>query len=142
MTTTTLTQAAPSDRTAIGSTPFEIDFLGRSIRVEFTSRARMAAQQLTTPLQIEMELYFSCLVRKAVRFRTADQTSQAELPPVAIAPNIDLYFRPVVTEECRVNEVDGAPPVKTMPAARPEALIPHWLHIDYRAGTWLGEFGY
>ena len=138
----TLADTLDAPREGIPRGPFEVDFLGRPVRVEFTSRAIAAAAELETPLQIEMELYFSCLVRKAVRFHTTADPSRSQLPPVTLAPNLELCFRPVVTEECRVHEVEGAPPVKTMPAAHPEALIPRWLKVDHRHGEWLGEFGY
>jgi hypothetical protein len=41
---------------------------GRAVAIELTQAANDALAQRSTPLLAEMELYFSCLVRKKVRF--------------------------------------------------------------------------
>ena len=46
----------------------EITISGKPLQIELSPAASLAMQQRVTPLLAEMELYFSCLVRKKVRF--------------------------------------------------------------------------
>lgn len=115
----------------------------KTIRVRISRAARAAAAQLTEPLIVEMELYFSCLVRKAVRFRpaghAADTTGTTSIP---LSDNLVLQFRPVTTRHCSLSAGETAPPLEAMPVTRPQAFVPHWLKIDFHHGAWAGEFGY
>lgn len=113
----------------------------RPVRIDISAAAqRAAAQHLTqtgSPLGVEMELLFSCLIRKQVRF--VDETRDGD---VSVAPGLSVRFRPVMTRVCRVDEGGTAPPLTDFPIANPRAYVPHWLKIDYRGGVWSGEFGY
>lgn len=121
----------------------EVFLYGRPVQVRLTRAARTAAAGLATPVIVEMELYFSCLVRKAVRFHPA-----VKAPPIGdsehapITERLLLRFRPVTTEHCALPDDDSAPPLETMPVKRPQAFLPRWLNIDFRRGEWLGDFGY
>jgi hypothetical protein len=119
-----------------------IEVLGKPLMVSFTRAARKATEQLDAPLWIEMELYFSCLVRKAVRFHHTSPAHAQIMQPVSLTETINLLFRPVVTEHCSVADVDEVPDLETMPANKPAALVPRWLNIDFKHGQWHGEFGY
>ena len=115
---------------------------GREVRVELSASAQRAAAALEAPLLVEMELFFSCLVRKRVLFRPL-QEAGLEAERVAIGERLWLGFHPVASEQCHIAELgDAAPPLKTMPVTRPAAYIPRWLRLDYRKGQWSGEFGY
>ena len=93
----------------------------------------------TAPLYLEMELYFSCLLRKRVNVR--EQLDGIESH--AINDRLSVWFRPVVTQTCTIRECEpGKPPVTDMPVVRPERYFPHWLTLDYRAGEWRADFGY
>ncbi len=52
-------------------TRLAVRLYGRTLEVTFSPAAMAAAAALTSPLTVELELYFSCLVRKAVRFHAA-----------------------------------------------------------------------
>lgn len=121
----------------------DAQLFGRPIRVQLTSRAMDAAAALQGPLTIEVELYFSCMIRKAVRFRHAapDRTLQPGSHS-SLLENLTLQFRPVTTQHCRLEAGAGAPPLETMPVTRPQAFVPRWISIDFHHGDWLGEFGY
>lgn len=113
-----------------------IEILGRSVRVEWTAAAERKLQSLSEPLLVEMELYFSCLIRKAVRFgREARAENFADAGPL-----LKVGFRPVMTRACSMSEVEGAPPLEDFPVVKPEAFVPKRLELDYRAGKWVGEF--
>jgi len=113
-----------------------VEILGKPVMVEWSASANQKMQSLAEPLLVEMELYFSCLVRKAVRF---GQDAQAGNFSFA-APKLKIGFRPVMTRACRVSDVEGEPPLEDFPVVRPEAFVPKRLTIDYSAGRWTGEF--
>jgi hypothetical protein len=69
---------------------------GRSTTVSLTSAAEQALAQRTEPLYVELELYFSCLVKKFVHFR-ADSRGKTT---VAVGDKLLLYFRPVTSTAC------------------------------------------
>lgn len=110
---------------------------GRPLAVTTTAAADRALEQRETPLEAQMELYFSCLIRLKVRFRdtTADDA-------VAAGERLNISFRPVMTEACGIDYEGDEPPVTDFPLQRREAFTPHWIRIDYRNGQWQGEFGF
>jgi hypothetical protein len=116
----------------------QIEIDGRSVKVELSARAMNSLYLRTKPLLAEMELYFSCLVRKKVRFHERPQESDH----VKVSDRLVVRFRPVMTESCHIGDFDDEPPVTDFPIANPKAFVPHWLRIDCRDGRWQGEFGY
>ena len=114
-----------------------VEIEGKTVTVEWSEAANAALALRDRPLLAEMELYFSCLIRKKVRF--GDGTDKG----VAVNYHLAVSFRPVMTRICSVSESgDEGPPLTDFPIARPEAFVPHWLRIDYVDGKWQGEFGY
>ena len=116
-----------------------IMFRGRSLKLTVSSRAQAQLTRRTSPLFLEMELYFSCLIRKRVLVRESTEVMDA----VTLMDNLVAQFRPVVTETCAMRDVErDNPPVKDMPILNPERFYPHWLTLDYRRGRWRADFGY
>lgn len=124
------------------SSEFTVHLCGRPIAVTLSPRARKIADAQPAPLIVEMELFFSCLLRKRVLFHSPGSAPESIMERIALHPSLTLQFRPIVSEVCRIDELDGAPPVMTMPAKRGESFIPRWLMLDHRGGEWVGEFGY
>jgi hypothetical protein len=119
----------------------EITIQGKPLQVEISAAASEALQQLKQPLVAEMELYFSCLIRKKVRFYGENAALDSESVPVN--EQLAVRFRPVMTQSCSVDATgDEGPPVTDFPIANPSAYVPHWLRLDFRRGEWRGEFGY
>lgn len=117
----------------------KININNKQVEIKLTKAANRAIQQRTSPLFAEMELYFSCLVRKKVRFYETNNDAEH----INVNENLNVRFRPVMTQACSISDTDeGVPVVTDFPIANPSAFVPHWLRIDYRAGEWLGEFGY
>ncbi len=113
-----------------------IEILGRNVLVEWSSAADRELKSLVEPLLVEMELYFSCLIRKAVRFghdAKAASFTQA-------TPKLKIGFRPVMTRACGVNDFTDAPLLTDFPIVRPEAYVPKRITIDFRHGQWIGDF--
>lgn len=116
-----------------------VEIEGRPVAIEISAAASRALANRQTPLLAELELYFSCLIRKKVRFREAGH----ETGEVAAGNNLTVRFRPVMTAQCKVHEVgENEVPVSDFPIANPRPFVPHWLHIDYKRGEFVGEFGY
>jgi hypothetical protein len=53
-----------------------VEILGKKVLVEWSAAADRQLNLLAKPLNVEMELYFSCLIRKAVRFGRDAQAAQ------------------------------------------------------------------
>jgi hypothetical protein len=111
---------------------------GKTVNVETSPAADQALQQRQQPLLAEMELYFSCLIRKQVRFREAGENNNE----IAAGDQLAVRFRPVMTARCDANYEGDEPPLTDFPIVKPTAYVPHWLRIDFRHGKWVGEFGY
>ncbi len=136
--------STPALATDSGRLPerFEVRLGGRPLQIRLSPRAVTALQEGAEPLLVQMELYFSCLVRKAVYFLDPEDPAAAEGLRQRVSERFWISFRPVTTAQCAVAEVTGAPPVETMPVKHPAAFVPRWLQLDYRRGQWQGEYGY
>lgn len=113
-----------------------INILGKKVLVEWSSSADRQLNLLTEPLAVEMELYFSCLIRKAVRFGRDAQAAQFS----SVSPHLKVGFRPIMTKSCNVKDFEVEPPVEDFPIVKPEAFVPKRLKIDYKSGKWSGDF--
>jgi hypothetical protein len=114
-----------------------ITLADKNVEIRLSAPAKRALAQRQTTLLAEMELLFSCLIRKRVRFRELDREIATQ-----VTEQLAVSFRPVMTRVCAMAEVEGSPPVTDFPIANPRPYVPRWLTIDYRKGQWLGEFGY
>jgi hypothetical protein len=108
----------------------------KSVEVKLSSAAQRALAQRDRPLVAEMELLFSCLLRKRVHF--GDEMAQA----TSAGDRLAIRFRPIMTRHCTVAGGGEAPPSDDFPIANPRPYVPNWLTIDFRNGQWAGDFGY
>jgi hypothetical protein len=108
----------------------------KSLEVQLTTAAQKALAQRDRPLVAEMELLFSCLLRKRVYFGDAAELS------TPVNDCLAVRFRPIMTRHCTVAGGGEAPPSDDFPIANPRPYVPNWLIIDYRRGEWVGNFGY
>lgn len=114
-----------------------ITLADKTVEIRLSSRATRALAERESPLLAEMELLFSCLIRKRVRFRELGKETAT-----SVSDRLSVRFRPVMTRVCAISDLPGSPPMDDFPIANPRPYVPHWLSIDYRRGEWLGEFGY
>lgn len=112
----------------------------RDVQLRLSDRARAQLAREPAPLDIEMELYFSCLLRKRVYFRATPRPDCAAR--ANLSAQVSVSFRPVMTRGCSIGEVVGEPEVETLALVRTAAFTPKWLALDYVRGAWSGEFGY
>lgn len=115
-----------------------VEILGKKVQVEWSAAADRQLQTLTEPMPVEMELYFSCLIRKRVLF-DAPQRGEAAW----IGQGLSLSFRPVMSRGgCSMSGTDPEGLLVDLPTGEPQRFVPRWLKLDYRRGEWRGEFGY
>jgi hypothetical protein len=113
-----------------------VEILGKKVIVEWSASADKELHDLAEPLLVEMELYFSCLIRKAVRFGRDAHAAEFS----SASPHLKVGFRPIMTKACNVKDFEVEPPVEDFPIVKPEAFVPKRLTIDYKAGRWVGDF--
>jgi len=115
----------------------------RVLAVELTGAARRALDARGGSLVVEMELFFSCLVRKRLRFLPRAPTGASVLPCEA-HERLQTWFHPVVSQHCALpaeGDLESLP-LMDFPLVRREAFSPRWLKLDYRGGVFQGDFGW
>lgn len=115
----------------------EVQLNGKPLRVTLSDDAERALTARQAPLLAEMELYFSCLIRKQVRFHD-DRVPEG----VAVTDKLTVRFHPVMSQVCSVAGNLAGPPLTDFPIVQGERFSPKWLEIGYQQGEWNGRFGY
>ena len=113
-----------------------IVILGKEIQVEWSEAVDKQLNLLATPLKVEMELYFSCLIRKTVRFGWSSQGQYS----AEVTPRLSVAFRPVMTKVCKVSEDGDEPPLEDFHISKPQAFVPKKRMLDFKRGQWKGAF--
>jgi hypothetical protein len=116
--------------------------VGKQVHADVSTDAVRAAANSHLPIVAELELYFSCLVRKQVRFRELSGIEAMDDSFTRVLPGFYAAFRAVTTGHCAIAGTAGHPPLEVMPVRHPERYVPDWVRIDYRRGQWLGEYGF
>lgn len=112
----------------------------RPLSIGLSPAARAALAKRSSPLYAQMELYFSCLLRLKVRFyETAPEMAGDWVPA---NDKLLVGFRPVMTAQCSNDYEGDEPPVTDFPIVHESPFTPRWLQLDFRQGSWQGEFGY
>lgn len=111
----------------------------RDVDITWTQAAQRALQRRERILYVEMELYFSCLVKKFVHFRDAPR---GLLAPSVVSDRLQVYFRPVTSTACSMEEAEklGRQPETDIALERALRLAPKSLALDFRGGQWTGQF--
>lgn len=146
MTATTLGlsigEAIPLRRLASNAHSGSMQLNGKRVRIDISESGIQALMDRDTPLLVELELYFSCLVRKQIRFSELPDNSATKADPALVMKGLYASFRAICTAHCRIDETDGTPLTETLPVKKPNLFVPDWLKLDFRAGRWLGEYGF
>jgi hypothetical protein len=109
---------------------------GKSLRIELTHRADNALQLRDTPLIVEMQLYFSCVVKKRLLFH-----NETGLEKTVVSDKLSLAFRPVEALSCDPVEFANKYPVKRQLTSKSAIQMhPSLLQVDFKQGNWSGQF--
>ena len=120
-----------------------VEMMGKTIQVEISNNAKKQLRERTTPLFVEMELYFSCLLRKEIRIYETLRGQIDEAFAAQLSDSLHISFRPVMTKSCSVSSCEGKkPPLSDFPIKKPQSYVPKWLKLDFKKGEWCGDFGY
>ena len=110
----------------------------RPVTVEWTATAAAALAQRGTPLFVELELYFSCLVKKFVHFHD-EAPGRAT---VAVTDKFQLYFRAVTSTACTMDDAErlGRQPEMELDTPAVRRLAPKRVHLAFDNGCWAAAF--
>ncbi len=110
----------------------------RDVDVRWTRRAEAVLQSSRQPLIVELQLYFSCVVKKRVLFH-----QRVEFDTVVVSHKLKLAFRPIASAVCDPQEFALHHPVgKDLSQGVAARMIPRIVELDYRQGEWDGQFYY
>ncbi|HEB58382.1 MAG TPA: hypothetical protein ENJ01_04100 [Gammaproteobacteria bacterium] len=106
------------------------------LEVVWTRRAERALRRRTAPLFIEMQLYFSCVVKKRVLFH-----EQPVHDGVTVDERLAVAFRAVEASSCDpVEFARNFPEKRELLSNGARRMHPSRLELDYRNGHWRGAF--
>ena len=91
-----------------------IEIQGKKVTVSVSDAAVKALTSRNKKLVAEMELYFSCLIRKQVRFK---ENIEGDL--INVSENLSVRFRPVMTKSCGIDYEGDEPPLEDFPIKKP-----------------------
>lgn len=122
----------------------QIQFGEKLLKLSLSPRAikTLKSNEAQAHIDIELELYFSCLIRKKVNIR--EQARDDSIFNIGVNENLSISFRPVMTKVCKVSDVaEGSEPdIENLPILNPARFIPNWVSLDYKNKQWVGEFGF
>ena len=120
-----------------------VEMMGKKIQIDMSRRAERELGNRVEPLFIEMELYFSCLLRKEIRIYETRREQLNEEFSTQLSDLLQISFSPVMTKSCSVSSCEGdKPPLSDFPIEKPQSYVPKWLKLDFKKGVWCGDFGY
>ena len=114
-----------------------VEISGKPLEVRCTPRAARELKNRTEPLIVEVELALACFARKEVRFY--DKKPADDL--TFVSDNLAVYVRALVPETCNVNDAPIDSADQSEPSVKAYDFVPKWLRIDFRKGSWLGDYG-
>ncbi len=130
-----------------------LTFHDSPVSIHLSPAAVAAAAALHTPIILEMQLYFSCVLVKRMAIYARDPlpgTMQLEaaafdelmLSSQPLTERLLVNFHTVMTSVCLVSDYAGPPPLTDFEISNKSAYVPRWLNIDYRDGMWFGYYGW
>lgn len=109
---------------------------GQVVRVHWTDRAHAALAERDEPLWVEMQLYFSCVVKKRVLFH--DRGHGTEYTPVF--GRLQVRASAVESDVCSPADfAAGYPARRELENVGARRMVPRRLWLDYCHGEWVGE---
>lgn len=110
----------------------------RSLLVEWTPRAQRELDRRTHPLYVEMELYFSCMVKKYIHFLEQPRSGKF----VHVNDKFAVYLRPVTSTECSMDLAAdlGRQPEIELHNEAVSRMVPKRIFVDFKNRRWMGEY--
>ncbi|MDH5180024.1 MAG: hypothetical protein OEZ39_18095 [Gammaproteobacteria bacterium] len=113
-----------------------INYQGHPLRIHWTRRADTQLKATERGLIIEMQLYFSCVIKKRVLFH-----HEFALPTIPVNNDFSIAFHAVEAAACDPEAfVKNYPAKRILDSAAALKMRPVELRFDYPAQQWSGEF--
>ena len=111
---------------------------GKPLAVEWTRAAARKLAERSAPLVVELELYFSCLVKKFVHFHD-DAPGRAS---VEVTDKFHLFFHAVTSTACTMDVAErlGRQPEIELDTVATRKMAPKRLRLDFSKGKWQANF--
>lgn len=114
-----------------------VNLRGEPLTLFWTERANQAQKQHGAPMAVELQLYFSCVVKKLVYFDAFSPTDNE----VAVGDKFLLRFRVVESDVCSPETfAEHYPERRDLCSPQAQRMHPKTLYIDYVDGDWQGRF--
>ena len=111
----------------------------REVEISWTGRADKELQRRNQALVVELQLYFSCVVKKRVLFHSR----AVEFDSIRVNDDIEIAFQPIASAVCDPQEFAASyPQGKNLSAGKAARMVPRAVEIDYRRNNWEGQFYY
>ncbi|VAW70931.1 hypothetical protein MNBD_GAMMA09-3922 [hydrothermal vent metagenome] len=111
-------------------------FNDRDFVIKYTERARKALQSRNTPLIIEMQIYFSCVVQKRVLFHDA-----YKYDAIPVNDMFSIAIRTVESQSCDPDYyANNHPEKREMDSSSAKKMTAKELIFDFKNKTWIGSF--
>ncbi|MCP5265868.1 MAG: hypothetical protein H6934_07135 [Burkholderiaceae bacterium] len=133
-----MTPAIEIQRPATGRRCARVLINGKPVQVEWSRAAERALARRSRPLVVELELYFSCLVKKFVHFHD----ERPGLKTVPVDDRLRLGFRAVTSSACSLEEARqrGRQPEIEIQTEQARRFAPKSVRIDFTGGRWRGSY--
>ena len=111
----------------------------KNVEVNWTDRAGEELKHRQKPLTIEIQLYFSCVVKKRVLFH-----DQADFEPaVTINDKLKLCYRAIQSDSCDPETfARDYPGSRKLESKAARNMQPSRVNIDFSKGKWSGDFDF
>lgn len=111
---------------------------GKPLAVEWTRAAARQLAERSGPLVVELELYFSCLIKKFVHFHD-DAPGRAS---VEVTDKFRLFFHAVTSTACTMDVAErlGRQPEIELDTVATRKMAPKRLRLDFGKGKWQANF--
>jgi len=111
----------------------------REVEVSWTGRAERELQRRDQALVVELQLYFSCVVKKRVLFHQ----QAVAFDCIRVNDKIEIAFQPIASAVCDPREFAASyPEGKNLSTGKAARMVPRAVEIDYRRNNWEGQFYY
>ncbi len=122
----------------LGHATATVSVNGKPLAVEWTRAAARKLAGRPQPLVVELELYFSCLVKKFVHFHDA----APQRATVQVTDELHLYFHAVTSTACTMDAAErlGRQPETELDTAATRSMAPKRVRLDFKKGQWQGMF--
>jgi hypothetical protein len=112
---------------------------GKPVQVECTRTAAARLALRAQPLVLELDLFFSCLVKKQVRVHEA---APAGRETVRVTDRLELYFRAVTSTACSMELAErlGGQPETELDTPVTRRFAPKRVRLDCVKGSWQAAF--